>query len=241
MTLKEIKNEFVVYKEKKDKYYLFSKTEGGRSVHNYLTTLHRRGGISFYVDGFKPTTKINVLIKQVGDEIKSLPYASDYYNPMWRDGLFEEYIIRDYMESIGFSDHHGYYTGEYGWKLKRESIYGYSATNITITFDGLEPEFNMEGGKGYGDTVRINLHTGSSSWVSVKVKREVEAIKIGINSVLNPLLVTEASENLLIAEKTSIFDELNLVEKTISGFDIIERDLKNKLKEKLEKLLLKLT
>jgi len=240
MTIKEIKDRYLVYKQEKGIYYVYSKEEGGRSMHKYLTTLHKKTGTSFYVEGYKPTTKLSKLVEQIQSKIKSLPYDSDYYNPMLRKGLFEEFIIRDYMGSIGFSDNHSWSSGESGFRLKRESIYGYRATDITISFDGLEPEFRTDGGKETKDRMKINLWTGAYSWISTEVDREVEAIKEGINSLLNPLLVTEAAENLKTADMTSAFDVINSIENKLSGFDVIKGENKEKIKKRLNELLLKL-
>jgi len=188
MTLKELEEDYYVSKMG-SKYLLTSKTiEGRRSPCKYIWHICKSSSGSFYVEGFKPTTKLDVLKDQIDEKVKSLEYDSEYYDPRYRAGIFEDFIIRDYLcETLGFK--HEYYDSDV-YVLKHKNVYSCGSEIAVITFDGLDSLSNGFN-KPLSETVRVNLHTGNFSWVSVTCDRNVKEIKKGINGLLQPLMVSE--------------------------------------------------
>lgn len=205
LTLKELNTKFYVPRYKHNGKYMIHEKEPGNSrmVHKYLCLINKKGG-SFYVDGFKPTTQIDVLESQIREYVKNLPYDSEYYFPLYREGMFEEFIILDYLYSLGFK-RGSYGMGRY-FELKDKNIYGFKSSNFSISFSGLDTWDNSGKDKkgnitfNIPKTITIYLHTGSYSWIEVKVKRNVEDIKKGIDSLLKPLYLTDGVDNIKRAE-----------------------------------------
>jgi hypothetical protein len=86
--------------------------------------------------------------------------------------------------------------------------------------------------------VEISLHTGNFDyrWVSIKTKRTCEAIIEGIEDLLKPLLLVDASSDLKTAEKLDVH-ELNAQMKKLSGWNITEKSIKADLIKQLEETL----
>lgn len=226
MTLKELKNEYPSVIKHNGRYIVYG--EGGkRSPHKYLATVIKRGSSMKVLSedsNYLYTTKISELNNQIEHFTKSLPYDSEYYNPMFREGLKEDLIVRDYLDSIGFK-YDGGYRGIEGFQLDSKSIYGYQVTKINITINGLDM-FDLK------DEINISLHTGDSSWVSVTCERKADEIIKNIDSLLKPLMITEAVSNIKIGDKMKMSD-IDIKLKQIKNLDIEETDMKEYLKKEL--------
>lgn len=243
MTIKEINTKFQLSKfTKNGMRLLFEKevSKTGRSVHKYLC-LVGKDGKKFYVQGCQPTSKLDVLEQQVKDYVASLPYDSDYYCPNWRDGIFEEFIIHDYLTSMGFV-RTMYSNSQETYELKDKNIYGFKSSNVVISIWGLDAwAFYKDGKFNLSKEVRVVLHTGEWSWMEVKAKREVESIKQAIDSVLKPLYLTDSATNM---KRATMLENASNVEMTMNklmeSYDIGSADYKATLKKQLEDTLAKL-
>lgn len=225
MTIKELKNSFDYVLKHNNQYHVYNKG-GKRSVYKYLATVNKKGR-SLFVTNYKPTTKIDVLKKQVNDFVSSLPYDSEYYDPMYRKGLKEELIVIDYLNSINFFKNNSYSSNDNGYHLKTPSIYGYQATKISLYVDGFYDNDN--------DKINVILSTGTYSWVSSECEKDATKIIETIDSLLKPLLITESVSNLKIADKLTMSD-IDLKLKELKGLDIKETDIKAHLKAELLKI-----
>ncbi len=212
MTLKSIKEKFEVFK-RDGLFHLYSLTETGRmSPRKYLCTIHKHSATKFFVTGFEPTDKIDVLLKQVQDKLDSYEYCCEFYCPTYRKGVFEEFVIHDYLvNTLGFKSAGGKET----YKLKDKNIYGFQTSNIEISIWGLDSFNDVFDKKKPADEVEVVIWTGDWSWISHKCKRNVEDIKKGIDGLLKPLLATDAVTLMLRSEKM----------KTVEDFDIVLRKL----------------
>lgn len=248
MTLKDIKTRYKVSKYKHEGKYIISHLTqtGMRLCDKYLCLLNKKGN-KFHVDGQKPTADLNVLEKQVNDYVSSLPYDSEYYYPTLRKGLFEHYIIHDYLKSLGFKNPQYSRSNEL-YVLEDKNVYNYVSQKIEISISGLDVWGGLFMSNG-NDTsknilvedVKIQLHCGDYSWVEIKVKREVESIKKGIESLIKPLLVSDSvynfnkAEELVNAEGIDIV--LNKINNNITTTSVEYRTiLKKKLLDIAEKL-----
>lgn len=195
----------------------------------------------YFVQGFKPTNKLEVLEQQVKDYTSSLPYDSDYYCPRWREGLFEELIIHDYLGSIGFKNPM-YSSSQDYYELTDKNIYGFETSKVAISIWGLCGWDNYKDGKfNLPKEVRVVLHTGDWSWMEVKAKREVEDMKKAIDSILKPLCLTDSASNM---KKAMLLTNVSNVEMTMNklmmSYEVGSTDFKDTLKKQLEETLAKL-
>jgi hypothetical protein len=223
MTLKDLKNEFSEVIKFDNKYHLYT-LGGKRSPYKYLASVNKKGH-SFWVDGFKPTTKIEVLKSQIDEFGKSLPYDSEYYNPMFRAGVTEEHIMIDHLDSLGFK-FDGSNNNYSHFIYNKKSIYGHQLTNISVSIYGLD-SFN-----GLKETIKITIDTDDYSWISATCKRTVEDMIKTIDSLLKPLLVTEAVSHINTADKMG-FSNVDIIINKIKGLDIQKTDTKDYLKTRL--------
>lgn len=236
MTLKEINSKFSIHGVKhKGKYLVFSRTEHGmRMVHKYLCLINKRGA-KFFIDGFKPTGNLIELEGQINKYIKALPYDSEYYMPLYREGVFEEHIIHDYLNSLNFK-----HQGNDFYTLEDKNIYQYKTSNIDISFGGLSWHDGLffDKDKNSTNVVRIFLHTGRYSWVETNVARNVNSIKEGIDSLLKPLLITDSVNLFTKSEQLKNVGDIDIYLKGITeSLDIASVDYKATLKHKLQEVL----
>lgn len=246
MTLKELRNNprIEVTKFRNDgKWLVFSKTEPGiRAVQKYLCSIGRHNGAYFFVDGMKPrnlTRDIIQLEKDIKTYVASLPYDSEYYNPMYRKGIFEEHIIYDYMTSLGFK-----HADDDLFVLDKKNIYNYVSHEIKMSLSGYSCWGRKWSSEGLGEPtedVKVILWTGDYSWTEVVVKRNVEDVKKAIDTTLKPLLVTDSVDNFTLAEKLLKSPEgIDITMNKMMGMGMKSESYREELKGKLKKVLAEL-
>ncbi len=224
MTLKELKLEFTDIFKFDGKYHIY--TEGGRrSPYKYLASVNKKGE-SFWVDGFKPTTKMGILKGQIDEFVKSLPYDSEYYNPMFRAGVTEEHIMIDHLDSLGFKYDGSHWDSRSYFEYNKKSIYGHQLTDVSLSISGLDSFNELK------EMVHINLHLGEGSWVSSKCKRTVEDMIETVDGLLKPLLVTEAVSHIQTSDKMKTVN-VDMILNQLKGIDIQKSDIKDYLKSQL--------
>lgn len=231
MRLKDIKEEYTILKMDK-RYLLYSKELTGKlSPRKYLCTIKKHSGTKFFVDGFEPTSKFQVLKEQVSKKLDSYEYDSEFYNTSYREGFFEELVIKDYLYSMGFD-----YKGDDTFKLGDKNIYGFNSFNIELFFSGLDSFNDVYRTGKPSENVTINLYTGEFdySWISHKCKRNVDDIKKGIDSLLKPLMVSDAANLINISDKMENFKDFDVVLKKLSSsLDVSKTDIKTQVKKRL--------
>ncbi len=233
MTLLELKEHFYISSYKHEGKFLFYDKEinsGKRSVYKYLCQV-KKIGKSFQVENFKPTTKLDILKSNIEAHVKSLEFDSDYYQPQYREGIFEEFIVNDHLQKIGFK-YSGSGFGSETYKYDRENVYGKDIDCI-ISIDGLSAFVDV-----LPETIKILYHSGDYSWVSINSKRNAKDIITAIDSLLKPLFITESIANLNTADKLTNDDltNLDLMLEKVSNMTVTETSYKQELKEKLLKL-----
>lgn len=231
ITIKELKKHYNVFKHDKDTYLIHELKEGNsRMVYKYLCTVHRMQGRYWNIVGSTSgaTAKLDKLKDNIQKYVSRLEYDSEYYYPRYRKGVFEELIIHDYLDSLGFK-HCGSYSNIEGYTLNKKNIYG-KKIDLNLTFDGLDA-FNE-----LPQYVTISYDVDYGRWVSVKVERNVEDIKKGIDSILKPLFLTESAENILNADKLESNEQLDVIFNKLVGFSKSETSGKTELKKRLLEL-----
>lgn len=238
MRVRDLKENYEVL-ERDGAYHLYDPNRGSgrRNVYKYLCSIQKESPTKFKVKGFKKSTsKFEELQQMIDKKVASYKYDSEYYDPNYRRGFFEEIIIHDYMDELGFS-RESHSSGYDTYVLKRPSIYGHQATEVVLTFRNLDTLGYWSPKKGYKNfpkEVDIMLSTGDWSWISSKAKRNVEDIKKGINSLLKPLMLTEGVENVKSSEKMEEVGDVDLLMQQFSiAAGMQSKDAKAELKKKL--------
>jgi hypothetical protein len=229
MTIKEIKNHYEIYR-RDGSFRIHSKTEGGRMVRKFLCVAHKKGN-SFYVDGFKPTTKIERFIEQVNEKIVQYKYDSEYYYPDYVEGVAETIFIHDYMTKLGFRiARYGEGGGDDSYIFDRKNVFGGQTTDIHLSFLGL----SRLGEK--SKMITICLSTGCFSYTSLTVGNNFDDLKDGIDSILKPLLLTEGIRNVDLVKDLEI-KNANFINNISNNLNIYSEDYRNQLKDELLKII----
>jgi hypothetical protein len=231
MNLSSIRKHYRVTHHEDNKYFVYDKNvhSGSRMVYKYLCLIEKVSETTFKVSGRSlETTKLKLLIEEIKTHVASLKYDSEYYYPMYREGLFEEFIVCDYLSDIGFKSDPGYFNNTTIFTLKHNNIYGSKTDDIILSIS-----FKIE------ETIKLYLHCDQLSWVEVSCKREVESIKDAINSLIKPLLVTESVHHLKTSQKVGDIKQFGdlTINQITSSYDKISKEFKTELKEQLTKML----
>lgn len=211
-------------------FHLYSLTEiGQRSPIKYLCSVKKHSGTHFYVEGSEPTSNFDVLQEQVKNKIESYEYDSEYYNPLYREGVFEELIIHDYLRSLGFE-----HVNDDTYTLSDKNVYGFNTAKITMSIWNLSALSDVVSGGKPKDEVDVVLWTGDWSWMQVSCKRNVKDIKKGIDGILKPLLITDSVNLITKSEKLQTVGDIDILMKRLTGsLDTKSKDIKSYLKERL--------
>ena len=231
MTIKDLKDNYIV--NKYDKGYQLT----GLTDLNYLVDISFNKGYA-ELNGYPKTKDISVLAEQIADYTSKLQFPSYCYNPRYREGVFEEMAVHSYMRKIGFEDNNSWDGGNGGYKLNHGgNCYGYTATDVRITFFGLSDYFFAKDSLTRNE-VQITLWLSDWSWVSIKTPRVAEEIVKGIDSLIKPLLVSEGVNLVTHSEKmTHISNGMDITLTQISeNGQLLNQEYKETLKAKLLEL-----
>ncbi len=236
MRVKDLELDYKVLRQDGD-FHLHSLTEHGqRSPIKYLCSVKKHSDTHFYVDSYEPTSKLSVLQEQIKNKIESYEYDSEYYNPCYRQGVFEELIIHDYLRSLGFE-----HVNDDTYTLGDKNIYGFNTAKITLSIWSLSAFNDVYKDGKPKDNVDVVLWTGDWSFVQVSCKRNVKDIKKGIDGLLKPLLITDSVNLITKSEKLQTVGDIDILMKRItSSLDIQKKDVKTYLKEQLLEIASKL-
>lgn len=228
MKKEELDKHYLVYKNKDKSYSLCTLEERGRrSKHKYLCSLKKERDTWMLPNSTK-VDNIACLKKEVENYVKSLEYDSEYYDPMYREGYFEDMIIHDYLvEELNFKcKSNSYHSND-------ENIYGMKS-QISLMFYGLDVYGGIE------EKVEMKLFDNSkgfTKWLSVTTNRNVKDIKSGIDSLLKPLYLADAAAAIIKANKFINDEQLDIMFNDSRANKI---SIKNELKIKLQELINKL-
>ena len=231
ITLEELKKYYKVYSLDNGKTQNLSTIEpiGLYTPHKFLCYITKVKTGVYKVGDFEPTSDINVLIENQKEYSSSLKYNSEFYNPGYRKGYFEEMVVYDYLRNLGFKSHNN---DTYTYTFK--DVYGKEIELATITISGLS-DFAF-GETELKDIVIVILHLNENSWMSVKdIKRDADIIIDTIQGLLKPLFISTAFESLKIAEN---FQNVAVDMNVNSGFlNVKTEPYKEKLIKQLEEML----
>jgi hypothetical protein len=200
-------------------------------VYKFLALIEKKKD-KFNVIGFESTRDINILKDQILEYVKSLLFDSEYYDPFWRKGLFEEIVIIDYLDSIGFKSN-GISFGIISFSLCDKNIYGFNSSDITITIHGLDSGYDDN----IPDEVSICLWISRCSWVEIKSNRNATDIIKAIDTMLSPLYIKDSADNLLRAETFQNVSDLDVMMNKIVENSVVSVNYKDMIRKKLTETL----
>jgi hypothetical protein len=229
MTIKDLKERFSVFTYK-DSYLLSEKEELGKLLaHKYVGQVWKYG-TKFIVQGFEPTNSMKTLVYNLKQYEDSLPYALEFYYPVWKEGTFEDLVVTDYLKKKGFELS---ITDTLYYSLELKNIYG-KKSNVIIYIDNLDCH-DYDPNK----PVDICYSSGDYSWVFVPCERNVEEIIKRIDSILGIVCYSEITNYLKILDSVNIdpkvLESLTL-SKITNTYGIASTPFKEQLKQRLLQL-----
>lgn len=209
---------------------VFEANKGSYLPHKFLCEIHRTRGGKFFFKDNEPIDKIEVLEKQIRDHVESLPFNSEYYNPMLRPDLFVCLCVTEFLRKLGFKNENSDF-----FTLEVKSIYG-NKNPFYLSIFGLESEYfaakNGEWECKLLPEVKISLSTGEYSFLTVICNRDVDEIIKAINNLLKPLFLSETLEFLKLTDNVKLFDGTSEI-KEINSKGETSEDIRKKLKQQL--------
>lgn len=192
-TLKELSEDYRVQKNDniKGQYLIFNKEKhsGKRQVYLYLCSIEKNGK-KFSIVGENNFTSNRDQIKiNIEKYVDSLEFDSEYYNPSYIEGSFEELIVHDYLSDFTLESSRDidYFVS------KQKDIYG-GENSFSLSISGLSP-FHLS------ETVTLSVSSSDGSWIESKCNRDIHSILKMIDSVIKPYYLVNASISILRAEK----------------------------------------
>jgi len=148
--------------------------------HKYLCQIEKKNkSFKVYSDDYDFVTKLVILELQINDYVKLLKYNSEFYNPMYRKGYFEEIVVHNFLRENGFTNEHN----SYDIKLQTYS----KPIKLSLTFSGLDcHEIENE------VTIRFD-GDGDWSWNNVTCKRDADIIIKTLNNLLHSFYLVHGS------------------------------------------------
>lgn len=231
ITLKELEKYYRVHSLDNGKTQNLSTLEpiGLYTPYKFLCHITKVKTGVYSVGDFEPTSDINILIENQKEYTASLKYNSEFYNPDYRKGYFEEMVVCDYLRNLGFKSHND---DTYSYNFK--DVYGKKIEIVTITISGLSDL--AFGETELKDTVTVIVHLNENSWLSVKdIKRDADIIIDTIQGLIKPLFISTTFESLKMTEK---FENVAVDMNINSGFlNVTTEPYKEKLINQLEEML----
>lgn len=216
MTIKELKKYFKV--QRVNNYYLLYDLDlpGKRLANKYIGQVFKVGK-KFYVNGYEPSNSIDVLKTQLSDYEFGLGFDIEYFHPLYRNGITEEYIIHDYLVKCGFklsSQSESYYI---------EINNGFDQLNkMYISFSGLDA-YNIK------PIIDMNIHISDWKWATMSCKREVNDIIKMIDNYLTIVGLTFSSNGVQLISNNFTDIELTLNSLNQDNLKISKSDFKQEL------------
>lgn len=239
ITLKKIKENFIVFpwenlnKDNLTAYNVYDKEDNSGKIqnHRFLGTIYYNSKKQEVIFNDVVYNNIIILMKALFDWAFGLPWCSDYYDPTYRVGYKEKYIIRDYLKALGFESA---ITND--WKAERftlkghEPYFGQIYIDISITVDDDATT---------GTIIQHSTIKDDWRWISESFSDLDEAIG-KINSLIEPQILCTSAWGI------SQHNKLNDRRKKLNGyfnkfdfktFETYTESTKDILIEKLENAL----
>jgi len=230
MTLKELKENFLVEKDEANRYLLFNPVKNsGKNLNQQfycvvekvgntfkiIPSEHVKNPMEFITDVY---THINVFKHAVEKYVELLPYHSDFYYPNNRPCVFHLLAVNEFMKNLGFKNS----KSDDSYIFEQKNVYRGNLNVINISIDGL----NM---------------TSDNSFIQISSEKDADSIVLALNNLLKPLFLTNGIQNIELSDKLNFED----FEPTDNRFNLSTLSLKSasykqELREKLEQILEKL-
>lgn len=221
MTLQQIKDVFDLHSYGR-RHDLYCKKEPGVYLNQkYLCSIERNSfGQYSIIDQNDYHDDLDTLEKAVYDYVESLPYNSEFYNPSYRKGVFEQMVVSNYLRSLGHKD--GY--------IVLKNVYGFDhKIHIRTNVDDYEAQTIV---------VKILDHISYARWVEASCERNADEIIKTIDGLLKPYLLGNIWAQLNVVQIMSTQNvDVKEVEVDELGFEKLRQNYKQQLIQELETML----
>lgn len=245
MTLEQIKEHYNVVTHDRGKTLLLEdKHEKGRySVGKFIVALERVKTGVYKVKASRAcgesisTARWSVLKQLIDDHVSRYDFDSEFYNPNYREGYFDEIAVHDYLtEHLEFK-HVDTQWGIIGYEKNFPGAYETPGFSMLLNISGLDID-----GTGFLEKKKTNEATiaympKGSSWVEVKCKRDAREICLTIDGLLRPILLMGAFTQLSYIDRLSNHDISPILCKPNGILNTTTEPIKKKLIEQLEETL----
>lgn len=236
-TIKELKEYYKIERNPTDNTYLvYDKNihSGRRMVYKYLCSLRKIGNGFQIIGTSEKFIDIKIIISAINIYVESLEFDSEYYNPMLRNGLFEELIIIDYLGERGFKVRSGWNHDTIIFILEDKNIYLGNSDKVVLEIEGLGVSCNDIS----PNKVNIKFKTGLRSWIEDACERKVHEMIKTIDSLLKPYFIAESARNINHADDYKLEEFKATINKLdLNSFEKLTADYKNELKTKLQEII----
>ena len=211
-------------------YNLYDTTKPAKQTNggDFVAQIYLNNDYTKYVYNQKRYDSVEELSKAIDAYIATLPFYWGNYDPSYRKNYFMERCICEYMERLGYGkklwDYHTPYKhGHYVIK----GIFG-----EVVSEWGIEVDFDKTTGK-------IYKFLGDFQWIENKFDGLEDAIG-AINAMLIPECLRTGGVMTTVLEKMTTSRSGSASLGSVSGFNVLVEDQKQKLIEKLEEELKRL-
>lgn len=207
------------------KYCLYDTDQLGRLTPNkYVGYLTKKGNNYYLPNG----NKVVNLEQQLADYEQSLPYNVEYYNPTYREGIFEEFVIHRWLIDNNFKDTH-----DNNYSLSVSNIVG-NPFVLNFTFVNMDAD-------GHGKNIRIQIWKSDFSWSEFECDRTPESFIQVMSYILNVFAYSQIASLMSMTSSVVDFDNIDMSSMKITNkLDIVKNDFRQELKSKLQDLIDKL-
>lgn len=229
MTIKELKKFYKVDSYDRGKTLtLRHLTEiGTHTPSKYLATLEKVNAGSYVIFGENKkdaTSKLDIILSRIKTKINSYDFNSEFYDPGFREGYFEELVVHEYLNSIGFK-HEDIFFGTEVYKKENSD-----KTNVVLSISNLTPSSDQTLEITSADEkVAIYVNNSDDSATQISVNRDVHEMIDAIQS-LTKFKYLETLSAILPTIQSLVVKPIEMKKVTLEGFSRTED---NKIKEKL--------
>ncbi len=205
-----------------EKYCLFDTEQSGKiTPHKYVGYLTKNSN-----DYYLPTgDKVTNLEQQLTEYKQSLPYNIEYYCPLYRNGLFEELVINNWLKENNF-------------KNQYDNNYSLTISNLITGITSFNFTFENMDACGYGKNIKILVWESDYSWTEFECNRSPEDFIQTMLSILNVFVYTQIASLIKLTSETVSFDKISMTTIEVTNtLDVVKTDFRQELKQKLQQII----
>lgn len=245
MTIAQIKEHYNVVTHNRGKTLLLEdKHQHGRySVGKFIVALERVKTGVYKVAASRAcnesisTSRWGVLKQLIDYHVSRYDFDSEFYNPTYREGYFDEIAVHDYLrEHLEFKFIDSQW-GVMAYEKEFQGAYNTPHFSILLNISGLDSNETGFIERKKTDEVSIAYMPKGSSWVEVKCKRDAREICLTIDGLLRPIMLMGASKQLSYIDRLANHDIDPVLHTQENVLKTTTENIKKRLIEQLEETL----